>query len=97
MSEPNDQHLPDDPHEGIDAAANPEARTYEANQSQPLARATGGEGPPPTDAPPAGEAPAVEGTAAGDPLAGVRATDEDVADAVPGDEGPEHPGVRRST
>ena len=37
MSEPNDQHLPPEPHEGIDAAANPEARTYEAEQTTPLA------------------------------------------------------------
>ena len=96
MSEPNDQHLPDDPHEDIDAAANQESRSYEADQTQPLARAAG-EGPPPTDAPLAGQAPVVEGTGAGDPLAGVRVTDEDVAEAVAGDEGPEHPGVRRST
>lgn len=96
MSEPTDQHLPTDPHEGIDAAANAEAQTYERNQSSPLARAAGS-GPPPTDAPPAGEAPDLDGTAAGDPLAGVQISDADAAEAVPGDEGPEHPGVRRNT
>lgn len=96
MTEPTDQQLPPEPHEGIDAAANPDARAYERNQSSPLARA-GGEGPPPTDAPPAGTAPTVEGTGAGDALAGVRIDDEDAAAAVDGDEGPEHGGVRRSS
>ncbi len=97
MTEPSDQQVPEEPHEGIDAFDNPDAKAYEQNQSSPLARATGGEGPPPTDAPKAGEAPEVEGTAAGDPLAGVRIDDEDLELAVPGDEGPEHPGVRRSS
>lgn len=96
VSEPNDQYLPPEPHDGIDAAGNPDARTYEAQQTPPLARASSG-GVPPTDAPAEGEAPEVEGTGAGDPLTGVHASDSDVAEAVPGDEGPEHPGVRRST
>ena len=96
MSEPTDQQVPAEPHDGIDAFNNPDARAYEQNQSSPLARASAG-GPPPTDAPAAGEAPEVGGTGAGDPLEGVRITDEDAAGAVPGDEGPEHPGVRRSS
>jgi hypothetical protein len=97
MSESSGQQLPTEPHEGIDAASTREARTYEAKQTPALARATGGEAAPATDAPEAGEAPVVEGTGAGDPLAGVRASDADVEEAVAGDEGPEHPGVRRST
>lgn len=96
MSEPTDQQLPADPHDGIDAAANPDARAYEANQSSPLARAAD-RAAPPTQAPAEGEAPEVAGTGAGNPLAGVTITDEDAADAVDGDKGPEHPGVRRNT
>lgn len=96
MTAPSDEQQPGDPHEGIDASANQDARALEQNQSSPLARAAG-EGPPPTDAPKAGEAPEVGGTGAGDPLAGVRIDDEDLELAVPGDEGPEHPGVRRSS
>ena len=97
VTEPSDQQVPAEPHEGIDAFDNPDARAYERDQSSPLARATGGEGPPPTDAPRAGEAPEVAGTGAGDPLAGVRIDEDDAAAAVSGDEGPEHPGVRRSS
>jgi hypothetical protein len=96
VSEPTDQQLPPEPHDGIDAAANPDARAYERNQSAPLARAAD-EGPPPTDAPPSGEAPEVSGTGAGDPTAGVHISDEDAEHAVGGDEGPEHGGVRRNT
>lgn len=97
MSEPTDQHLPPEPHDGIDAAANPEAKTYESDQTPPLSRAGAGDGPPPSDAPPAGEAPEIQGTAAGDALAGVHISEQDAEEAVPGDEGPEHPGVRRTT
>ncbi len=96
MTEPTDQQLPPEPHDGIDAADNVEERVYERNQSSPLARASDG-GLPSTDAPPAGEAPVVSGTGAGDPLAGVHISDADAEDAVDGDEGPEHPGVRRSS
>jgi hypothetical protein len=97
MSELTDQHLPPEPHDGIDAAANPEAQAQEADQTPALARAGAGDGPPPVDAPPAGEMPDVEGTGAGDALAGVHISEQDAEGAVPGDEGPEHPGVRRST
>ncbi|MGI8679252.1 MAG: hypothetical protein ACR2LX_11295 [Jatrophihabitans sp.] len=96
MTEPTDPQTPAEPHEGIDAFANSEARDHAENQSQPLARA-GGEGPPPTDAPLEGTAPTVEGTGAGDALAGVHIDDEDAAEAVEGDAGPEHGGVRRNT
>ncbi len=96
MTEPTDQQVPAEPHEGIDAFNNPDAKAYEDNQSSPLARASDG-GPPPTDAPLAGEAPELSGTAAGDVTDGVEISEEDAAHAVPGDEGPEHPGVRRNT
>jgi hypothetical protein len=96
VTEPTDQQLPPEPHEGIDAAANPDARSSEQNQSSPLSRASDG-GAPPVEAPLAGEAPEVAGTGAGDPLAGVHISEDDAADAVAGDEGPEHPGVRRSS
>lgn len=97
MSEPTDQQLPPEPHDGIDAAANPEAQAYESEQTPALSRAGAGDGAPPTDAPPAGQQPEAEGTVAGDALAGVHISEQDAEDAVPGDEGPEHPGVRRST
>lgn len=96
MTEPTDRTLPSEPHDGIDAADNPEARAYEQNQSSPLSRASDG-GPPPTAAPDAGQAPEVVGTGAGDVLAGVTISEHDAEQAVPGDEGPEHPGVRRTT
>ncbi len=96
MSEPTDQQLPPEPHDGIDAAANADARAYEQNQSTPLARAADTAAPP-TDAPPANTAPDVEGTGAGNPIEGVTISDDDAEQAVEGDDGPEHPGVRRNT
>lgn len=95
VSEPTDQ-LPPEPHDGIDAAANAEARAQEQNQTPASSRASDS-GPPPTDAPPAGSAPDVSGTGAGDPTAGVHISEADAEQAVDGDEGPEHPGVRRNT
>lgn len=85
MTEPTDQDIPVEPHEGLDANNNPDAKAAE-DRIQPLQRSTGGEGPPPTDAPAAGEAPTVEGTGAGDALAGVRISDEDAAHAVEPDD-----------
>jgi len=93
---PSDDHLPPEPHDGVDAADNAEARTYESDQSPSLSRAANS-GPPPTDAPAEGETPDIDGTQAGDALAGVHISAEDAAAAVPGDEGPEHGGVRRNT
>ncbi|SHH53241.1 hypothetical protein SAMN05443575_4014 [Jatrophihabitans endophyticus] len=85
MSEPTDQDIAAEPHEGLDSFANPDAKAAE-DRIQPLSRASG-EGPPPTDAPPADTAPTVEGTGAGDPLAGVRIDDEDAAHAVDPEDG----------
>ncbi|GAB2482024.1 hypothetical protein [Jatrophihabitans fulvus] len=85
MTEPTDQDIPREPHDGIDAFANPDAQAAE-DRIQPLQRASG-EGAPPTDAPPANTAPEVAGTGAGDPLAGVRIDDEDAAHAVQPEDG----------
>jgi hypothetical protein len=94
---PSSEQQPGEPHDGINAYENADARNFEENQSSPLARAAGGEGMPPADAPQHGELPEVSGTGAGDPLAGVRIDEADAEHAVSGDEGPEHPGVRRNT
>jgi hypothetical protein len=83
----SDNRIPADPHEGIDAFAGQDARSREENEGSGLSRAASS-GPPPTDAPPSGEAPDVQGTGAADPLAGVTMDEADVADAVSGDDGP---------
>jgi len=85
-----------EPHDGIDPHHNAETETTDRDQSSGLSRAADG-GPPPTDAPEAGTAPQLSGTAAGDPLDGVTITDGDAEQAVSGDTGPEHPGTRRSS
>ena len=38
MTEPSDQQVPAEPHEGIDAFDNKDAKAYEENQSSPLSR-----------------------------------------------------------
>jgi hypothetical protein len=85
-----------EPHDGIDPHHNAETETVEQNQSNGLSRAADG-GPPPTDAPESGSAPALSGTAAGQPLDGVTLDDDAAQQAVSGDTGPEHPGTRRSS
>jgi hypothetical protein len=85
-----------EPHEGIDPFDNAETRAAEQGQSSALGRASG-EGPPPTDAPIAGAMPEVSGTGAGNALDGVLLDDDEAAEAVSGDTGPEHPGTRRSS
>lgn len=85
MTEPTEQSVPAEPHEGLDAFDNPEARVAEEDRIQPLQRSSG-EKMPPADAPPANTAPTVEGTGAGDPLGGVRIDDEDAAHAVEPDD-----------
>jgi hypothetical protein len=85
-----------EPHEGIDPYDNAETRAAEDGQTNPLGRAANG-GPPPTDAPEQGVAPVVSGTGAGSPIEGVQLDEKTAAEAVSGDTGPEHPGVRRSS
>lgn len=80
------------PLETVDERNNPEAQSAEGGRSNGTARA-GGRSLPPEQLD-ARDAEGPDGTAAGDPLAGVTASPDDVADAVPGDTGPEHPGTR---
>ena len=86
---------PQDPHDGLDPAANPESAAAERDQSSYVAR--GGQssgivdsGPAPGDEQPSQAV--AGGTAGGDPLAGVTASPEDVEQAVSGDTGSERPG-----
>lgn len=88
---------PQDPHEGINPAANREAEAVERDQTSYVAR--GGQssgivdnGPAPGDEQPSQAV--AGGTAGGDPLAGVTASREDVEQAVSGDTGPERPGTQ---
>lgn len=76
----------------IDPSDNPETQSAISGRSNGTARATGAAVPPPA-MDQRGEG-AVDGTAAGDPLAGVTISEEDAAQAVPGDTGPENPGAR---
>ena len=92
------QPLPPEPHDGLKADADPERINQEREQTSGRAGAgsSGVFSPGPA---PADEQPSLAvggGTAGGDALAGVTATDEDVAEAVSGDTGPEHPGTRQS-
>lgn len=85
-----------EPHEGIDPLNNQESRAVERDQTASVSRA-GGSGTAPPSSAPADEQPsqAVEGgTSGGDPLAGVGMSNEDRAETVSGDTGPEHPGQR---
>lgn len=83
---------PDAP--AVDERDNAESRSNETDRGPGVARAGGASVPPP--AWDAKDQATDEGTAAGDPLAGVTISEEDAANAVPGDTGPEHPGERVS-
>ncbi|GAB7193419.1 hypothetical protein NUM3379_41290 [Kineococcus sp. NUM-3379] len=82
----------------VDVFDNAEVRQVQDQGSRENARASNS-GPP---APPARDPEdplglqddVADGTGQGDPTAGVRIGDEDREDAVPGDDGPEHPGTR---
>ncbi len=92
------QPLPADPHEGIKADDNPEARAAQGEQSTYIARAGMGGGAVTTGPEPGDEQPSQRipgGTAGGDVLSGVTADPEDVAEAVSGDTGPLDPAPRR--
>lgn len=89
----------------IDPRNNSESQAAESQATVVDGRnpsATPRSGPVPVEAPPAGTTPQEAdeaagipgGTAAGDPLAGVKISDRDAADAVDGDTGPELPGER---
>ena len=82
----------------VDVYDNAEVRQVQDAGSRQNARASNS-GPVPSPArdpqdPFGQEDTAAGGTGQGDPTAGVRISDEDREDAVPGDEGPEHPGTR---
>lgn len=85
----NDTANSSDASEPVDVRNNPESRAAAANAPTPVARASDG-GAPPRDAPDAGELPEDEigGTADGSPVAGVTISEDDRAEAVPGDTGP---------
>jgi len=79
--------------QNVDPYDNTEVRTVQSSGSRENARATDS-GPPPTPAR-APEDPlglqdeVADGTGQGDPTAGVRISEEDAAEAVPADDGPE--------
>lgn len=77
--------------ESIDERNNPESAAAEG-ASPGVARAGGSALPP--EQLDARDAEGPDGTAAGDPLAGVTISAEDADDAVSGDTGPESPGTR---
>lgn len=85
-----------DPHDGIDPTNNKETRGVERDQTASVSRAGSSGTAPATDGPgdeqPSQAVPG--GTAGGGALDGVTMTEEDSADAVSGDTGPEHPGKR---
>ncbi len=92
------QPLPPEPHDGLKADTDAERTFNEAAQTGGRAGA-GTSGIVDTGPAPADEQPSKAvggGTAGGDALAGVTASEEDVEEAVSGDTGPEHPGTRRS-
>lgn len=80
--------------ESIDTSDNAESRALDDSASPGVARAGGSSLPP--EQLDARDAEGPDGTAAGNPLAGVLISEEDAADAVSGDTGPEHPGARNS-
>jgi len=91
------QPMPREPHEGIKADAGPESEAAEADQTSYVARGGQTSGIINPNAQPGDEHPVVPepgGSAAGDALSGVTGSPEDLDDAVSGDTGPEHPGVR---
>ena len=71
----------------IDVRDNPESKAYAANATQRVARASDG-GAPPRDAPRAGELPehGEEGTASGNPVAGLEIDPADREEAVEPDQ-----------
>ena len=85
-----------DPHDGIDPTNNKETRGVERDQTASVSRAGSSGTAPATDGPgdeqPSQAVPG--GTAGGGALDGVTMSEEDSADAVSGDTGPEHPGTR---
>ena len=90
--------------DAIDPRNNPESRQAEEGASQTRQQSSES-GPVVPPAPRSGQSPEARdaeagipaGTAQGDPLAGVKASEQDSAEAVSGDTGPEHSGARRDS
>lgn len=85
--------MSDESTEKVDVFDNAEVRAVQDGGSRENARASDS-GPVPSPArdpqDPLGlEDDVADGTGQGDPIAGVRISDEDLAEAVPGDDGPE--------
>ena len=74
----------------IDVRDNPESKAYAANATQRVARASDG-GAPPREAPRAGELPerGDQGTAGGNPVAGLEINPEDAESAAVPDDRPQ--------
>ena len=86
--------MTDSEHE-IDVRNNPESRAGAAQSTQAVARASDGGAPPRDLLEPGGQPdPDPAGTRGSDPLSGITASAEDVAEAVTPDTGPEEPGGR---
>ncbi|HEY2279499.1 MAG TPA: hypothetical protein VGI00_14165 [Streptosporangiaceae bacterium] len=86
----------------IDPRNNPESELAEESASQTVSRSSSGgpifSGLRPADAVPGQsdlpDGDRESGTSGGNPLEGVLIDPDDAEEAVPGDEGPEHPGQR---
>ena len=78
--------------ESINERDNAETRTTESDANPGVARAGGSSLPP--EQLDARDAEGPDGTAAGDPLAGITISEADAEGAVSGDTGPENPGQR---
>ena len=87
--------MPDEPLENVDVRNNRESRAAAATHASPVARASDG-GAPPRRGPDAGDLPepVLDGTADGNPVAGVEISDHDADEAVTADSGPQELGFK---
>lgn len=87
--------MPDEPLETVDVRNNRESRAAAATHASSVARASDG-GAPPRSGPDAGDLPepVLDGTADGNPVAGVTISEADADDAVEADSGPEELGFK---
>ncbi len=87
--------MPDNPSEPVDVRNNRESRAAAASHASPVARASDG-GAVPRSGPDAGDLPepVLDGTADGNPVAGVTISEHDAEEAVEADSGPEELGFK---
>jgi hypothetical protein len=85
--------MADEPLETVNVRNNRESRAAAASHASPVARASDG-GAEPRQGPAAGDLPepVLDGTADGNPVAGLEMSRDDAADAVHADSGPEEQG-----